>query len=151
MLEWIATKDELAADWLRMANAHEAYDPDIQGADLKRYNNATHPEHGGPETYRILYEHGDGPAKVLTPSPRFLYMLMRGDIVRHARVIRDDPETGRPVFEGTGELLPAMTEYEAIQFIQWRDVPRGCNNVHIITTADLPSSRMFRNAWRIAA
>ena len=147
MNRWIATRDELRADFERMVAANQHYAP----GDLARYTDARHPAHGGPVTYRIAFEWGDGPAKVITPSPRMLWMLMQGGVIRHARVVADDPQTGLPVLEGTGDLLPAMSEREAIDFIAWRDVPAGCNRVEIITTADLPETRAFRNAWRLAA
>jgi hypothetical protein len=151
MDRWIPTHQELDEDFAVMLAANAEYDPDIQGADLRRYNDPRHPKNGGPIAYRVAFEWGEGPMKVLTPTPRMLYMLMRGGVIKNVRVVGDDPDTGRPIYEGKSERLPPMTEREAVEFLAWRDIPAGCNNVVIITTAELPSDRKMREAWRLAA
>jgi hypothetical protein len=146
---WTETRESLTRDLQRVLQADSQFDPDIKGADLGRYSDNRHPSEGGAESYRVAFEWGEGPVKLLVPSPRMIFFLMSGYVVRHLRVIGDDPATGLPIVEGTGELLPPMTEREAVEFIAWRDIPRGCNRTVIITTKDLPASRVFRDAWRL--
>ena len=148
MKQWIASKQELEQDYNRMLICNSGYDPNINNCNLKRYNDSRHPNEGALPSYRIAYE-WEGSLRVITPSPRMLYMLIAGNTIRNIRVIADDPETGRPIFEGVDELLPPMTEKQAVEFIAWRDVPRGCNRVEIITTEELPTNRIFRQAWKL--
>ncbi len=136
---WLATPEELNADLSRLA------------APATRALGQHHTE------YRIAFHDASQEAvKIITPSARFMRALMAGNIVRHVRVSHDDPETGLPVLEGTGELMPPMTEREAIDFVAWKDVPRGVNHFEIITTDDLPrvngsidAARKFRNTWSL--
>lgn len=105
--------------------------------------------------YRIaFYVPGEDGLRVLTPDARFMKALMHGGIVHRMRVSHD--EDGKPVFEGSGEPLGPLTEREAVEFIAWKDLPRGVNHYEIITTDDLPringsidAARAFRNTWRL--
>ncbi len=103
----------------------------------------------------IVYETKEGTA-VVHPAPEFVAALMRGGVVRNTRWVGDID--GKPVLEGGGELLPAMTEQEAVEFVAWKDVPVEVQQAHargnrplvvICRRAQLPE-RTFRNAWRLA-
>lgn len=137
MQEWIPTPEELFFDWYR-ANVIPRGKIEIVECNA-----------------RIAYHDSEQEAvKVITPAPVFVSTLMAGNYIRHARVCRED--RGRPVLEGTGELMPAMTYDEAIAFVIWKDMPRGVNHFAILTTDDLPridgcidKARKFRAAWRL--
>ncbi len=103
----------------------------------------------------IAYE-AENSVAVIHPAPEFMAALMRGNTVRNTRWIGD--VDGKPVLEGDGELLPSMTEQEAIEFVAWKDVPIAVQQAHargnrplvvICHRSQLPE-RTFRNAWRLA-
>jgi len=73
----------------------------------------------------------DAPAAILVPSEHFFMLLRVGGVIRHMRVIDQFGRNGIPVFEGTGEIMGPMTEREAMEFIAWKDVPRGVNRWEI--------------------
>ncbi len=136
MREWIPTPEELHFDWWRANILTRNLAPVECDA-------------------RIAYHDASQEAvKVITPAPRFIAALMAGNYICHARVCRED--RGRPVLEGTGELMPAMTYDEAVAFVAWKDMPRGVNHYSILTTDDLPRidgcidrARKLRGAWRL--
>lgn len=92
---------------------------------------------------RIAYE--DGGLRILTPDPLFFFLLRRGGVFRHMRVI--DQMRGIPVFEGTGEVMGSMTEDEAIAFLAWKDIPRGIN--HVVVIDSVPADRSNRKSWAL--
>lgn len=96
----------------------------------------------------IAYERPDGGVSVVHPSDQMIWMLKHGDIIRHMRQIDAFGPHGIPVFEGTGEFLPPMTEEQALEFIAWKDIPRGVNHRSFIEVASLPS-REHRNRWTL--
>lgn len=100
-------------------------------------------------TYRIAYSRRDGRVSVVTPTPWMMAMLKRGDVIRHMRVIDHYGPQRIPVFEGTGEFLPPMTEREAIEFIAWKDIPREINHRLFLTEDQIPADRSRRNEWRL--
>jgi hypothetical protein len=136
MREWTPSREELAEDWYRANILSREVEPVECLA-------------------RIAYHDSDQEAvKVITPAPRFIGILMAGGYVRHVRVARE--EDGAPVYEGTGEIMPAMSYDEAVAFVAWKDMPRGVNHFQILTTDDLPriggsidNARKFRAAWRL--
>lgn len=91
----------------------------------------------------------DGPVRLMRPTDHMMAMLMRGGIIRHIRVI--DHLNGEAIFDGTGEILPAMSESEALDHIRWKFMPVEVNHWKIISEREIPSDRTFRNAWRLAA
>lgn len=103
-------------------------------------------------TLRIAYDppgRGDKPVAIVVPVPHFMMMLMHGGVVRHMRVVDSYGPRGVPVFEGTGEVMGSMTERQAIEFLAWKDVPRGVNHWAIVDEARLPSTRECRALWRL--
>lgn len=138
MTEWVATLEELREDFALMEQAHRALAP-------------------VPCNVRIAFHDSDQDAvKVITPAPRFVAALMAGGYIRHKRVVGQCEQTGRPIFEGSNEVMDAMTHDEAVAFVAWKDMPAGCNNFAIMTTDDLPridgcidKARTFRAAWRL--
>ncbi|KFC74497.1 hypothetical protein FG93_01083 [Bosea sp. LC85] len=134
----VATRQELRADFARMEAAHQALAP-------------------VPCDHRIAYHDETQEAvKVMTPAPRFIAALMAGGFVRRVRCIGDDPVSGAPVLEGSGELMGPMSYDEAVAFVAWKDMPPGTNHFQILHTDDLPriggsidKARKFRAAWRL--
>jgi hypothetical protein len=137
-MTWVATLDELREDFALMQMAHNSLDPVDCDA-------------------RIVYHSTEQEAvHVITPAPRYIAQLMAGGYTRHKRVVGADRDTGAPIFDGTNELLPAMTYEDAVEYVAWKDKPVGCNNYAILTTDDLPrvhgcidKARKFRSAWRL--
>lgn len=135
-MTWVATLEELRGDFARMEQAHRALAPVSCDA-------------------RIAFHDNDQEAvKVITPAPRFIAALMAGGYIRHKRVVGQCEQTGRPIFEGSNEIMDAMTHDEAVAFVAWKDMPRGTNRYTILHTDDLPridgcidKARKFRNAW----
>lgn len=138
MHEWKATREELREDFALMEMAHNSLEPVECDA-------------------RIVYHSPEQEAvHIITPAPRYIAQLMAGGYTRHKRVVGADPDTGGPIFQGTNELLPAMTYDEAVEYVAWKDKPIGLNNYKIMTTDDLPRirgdidlARKFRSAWRL--
>jgi hypothetical protein len=91
----------------------------------------------------------DGVAVVTRPTPWMMAMLKKGGIIRHMRPIDFFGERGVPVFEGSGNFLPPMTEREAIEFISWYSVPRETNHRMILRGCDIPLDRSRRSEWRL--
>lgn len=99
--------------------------------------------------YRIAYSRPDGGVSIVTPTPWMMHMLKRGDVIRHMRQVDSFGPQGIPVFEGSGEFLPPMTEREAIEFIAWKDIPREVNHRVILTDDQIPTDRRRRNQWQL--
>ena len=97
---------------------------------------------------RIAFTRTDGGLSILTPDPVFFFLLRRGGVIRHMRVVDEGGTRGFPIFEGTGEILGSMTEDEALDFMVWRDVPHGTN--HIAFIDHVPEDRTNRNAWALS-
>lgn len=183
---WTATREELRLDFAMMEAAHEAFNQhfDIVGEDrawqaanvVACCPEATADETreaariqaaaeaamrykaGSAETStRIVFDDStQAHPKILIPVPRMMWQLMVGGYTRKKRVIRECAKSGRPIMDGSNEVLGPMTHDEAIQFLIWRDIPPGCNNFRVITTDDLPrvagsveKGRIFRAAWRL--
>lgn len=87
---------------------------------------------------RVLYEDPntpDDPVKVLIPDPNFMALAMAGHF-----------EFGK------------LTEEQAVEFLIMKDVPEHIWNgsiktnrklFQIVKTSQLPSTREWRNAWRL--
>ena len=138
MTEWVATREELRSDFMLMEEAHNRLSP-VEC------------------NHRIAFHDGTQEAvKVITPAPRFVAQLMAGGYTRHKRCIGACEQTGLPMFEGTNEIMSAMTYDQPVEYVAWRDMPRGTNHFTILHTDDLPridgdidKARKFRNAWRL--
>lgn len=138
-MTWTATREELAEDFARVAAAHHALAP-------------------VPCEHRVAFHDAtQEAAKVLIPAPRMIAALMAGGYIRRVRVVgADETQGGAPIFEGSGEIMPAMSYEEAVAFIAWKDMPPGVNHFQILHTDDLPrvagcphKARVFRAAWRL--
>lgn len=96
--------------------------------------------------YAVLYEE-QGQARICHPDPHFVAQLMQGGVICDMRQNGTLDEKGTPRMEGTGKVLPPLTEEEAVQYVAWRDVPAHVNRVEIILRSAIPTDRTFRNAW----
>lgn len=137
-MTWVATREELREDFLLMQEAHYALEPVETNARIAFHDNTQEA------------------VKVLTPAPRFIAALLAGNYIKNKRVIGECEHTGAPIFEGRNEVLPPLDMDQAIGFLIWKDLPKGCNNYKIMTTDDLPridgdidKARKFRAAWRL--
>lgn len=108
-----------------------------------------------PTEFVVVYEDEGDKVMVISPADHFVAMLMHGNLARNMRDIAPPGEA--PMFDGGGELLPPMTEQEAIEFVAWKDVPISVQIAHakgnrprivICHKSQLPE-RTFRNAWRL--
>ena len=113
--------------------------------------------------YRVVFEDPSMPdetAKVLVPDPNWMAAALEGNILppidtyQRDRDVADGQHKEHPYAEPIGP----MTEEEAIEYLIMKDIPRHIWSVEynrpmfkIVKTADVPSDRQFRNAWRIAA
>ena len=105
-----------------------------------------------PTRYRIAFHDPLAPGeplKIIAPAPRFMSVLMHGGVVPRVRVIGDTPD-GKPILDGSGEVMGAMSEEEAVDFVRWKDVPPAANRWAILTVDDIPKDRTFRQAWELA-
>jgi hypothetical protein len=105
----------------------------------------------------------DAPAKVLHPAPEWMAMALHGNLLPPVEVYHD-LEIDERGHITNGHILhntppvPAMTEQEAIEYLIMKDIPRkvwdappGNAPRFVICTRDnLPKTREFRNAWRLA-
>lgn len=127
--------------------------------------------------YRVIFEDPDfpeEPAKVLVPSDNWMADAMEGklppisvywqlqddeqkaiDEGRHD-TFKHDPEKYEAQF--TAPRIGPLTEEEAIEYLIMKDIPRHIWSQEynrpmfkIVKTAEVPSNRQFRNAWRLAA
>lgn len=101
-----------------------------------------------PVKERIAYTHVVG-TNIVVPVPIFLLLVRRGDVIRHMRQVDSFGPNGIPVFEGSGEFMDPKTEREALEFLEWKDVPREVNHRVILTVDDIPKTRERRNEWRL--
>ena len=86
---------------------------------------------------------------IVIPSDHFFMLLRLGGVIRHMRMIDSYGQSGIPVFEGSGEIMGPMTEREALEFIAWKDIPRGTNRLAILPPdIELPD-RSRRPDWRL--
>jgi hypothetical protein len=90
-----------------------------------------------------------GVVSITAPTPWMIAFLKKGGVIRHMRVIDHFGPRQNPVFFGSGEFLPPMTEREAVEFIRWKDIPRNVNHVMIIEAGKIPGDRSRRNEWRL--
>lgn len=146
-VDWKGTKLIERIDWAR--------------DNLKRHNTE----------YVVVYEDVDMEcASVLHPDPHCMAMLMHGHLMPPAWVklkLKEDEQ--RPDFtchsDFNGHLLhetkpmPPLTEEEAIEYLIQIDVPRHIwetwnegnrPKMVICRKSQLPATREWRNAWRIA-
>lgn len=127
--------------------------------------------------YRVVFDDPDAldePTKVLVPSDNWMEEAMTGKLppISVYWALQDDEQ--QAIREGrhdtfkhdqakweaqfTAPRIGPLTEEEAIEYLIMKDIPRHIWSVEynrpmfkIVKTADVPSDRQFRNAWRLAA
>lgn len=99
--------------------------------------------------WRIAYSRRDGGVSIVIPTPHMVALLKRGGVIRRMRQIDSLGPRGIPVFEGSGEFLPPLSEREAIEFIAWKDLPREVNHRAFLRADQIPQDRSRRNEWRL--
>lgn len=112
----------------------------------------------------VVYEDGeyDGRAKILVPAPEWMAMALHGGLlppVEHYHREQRDPDgsfCGPHDYWSAYEPIGPLTEEQAIEYLVQKDVPRhvwaeGSNHsLKICRRGQLPQSRLFRNAWKVA-
>ncbi len=98
---------------------------------------------------------------ITTPSPMWLAMAMHGDVLPPVTVYPLAVDDKGRVIEGHGlhdNVVPAMTEKQAMEYLLQKDVPRrvwdapeGSNmRRFVICRRDMiPTDRGYRNAWKL--
>lgn len=111
---------------------------------------------------------GDGepqPARVTRPAPEWMACALAGGILPPVEMYLEEPRDADGNFIGPADYwsnfegVPPMTEEEAIEYLVKKDLPREiwqdktANRPRFIicNVNQLPATREFRNAWRIAA
>ncbi len=116
-------------------------------------------------TYCIVWEDPenlDDPLKVTTPGPVWLAMALHGDVLPPVSVYPLALDERGFVLPGHGlhdDVIPAMTEREAMEYLVKKDVPvrvwaedqSNRARLKICKQTMLPITRLYRNAWRLAA
>lgn len=118
--------------------------------------------------YRVLFEDSarpDDPASVLVPDPNWMACALNGGILPPVWVYHElADDEAQPDFKRhtRGHLLhetkpvSPMTEEEAIEYLIQQAIPRHVwmanePKMKICRTSNLPKTREWRNAWRVAA
>ena len=127
--------------------------------------------------YRVIFEdpeQPEQPACVLVPSDNWLeeakagllppisvYWALQDDEQQAIAEGRHDNfkhDPAKHAAQWTAPRIGPLTEEEAIEYLIMKDIPRHIWSVEynrpmfkIVKTADVPSDRQFRNAWRLAA
>ena len=114
-------------------------------------------------------EEPDAPAKVLHPSPNWMACALQGGILppveSYWELKKDEDTLGFVKHTRGPELLhnmkpiDAMTEEQAIEYLIMKDIPRHVwqdwdkankPRMVICTKSQLPSTRVWRNSWKIS-
>ena len=121
--------------------------------------------------YRIVYEDPNEPdgtaASILCPDPNWMACALHGGILPpvwvYWELAKDESQPGF-TSHTRGYLLhetvpvDAMTEEEAIEYLVLKDIPRAVwddktanrQRFKICKIEDLPTTREFRNAWKLS-
>jgi len=124
--------------------------------------------------YVVVYEDGektkinngleeyDAPAKVMIPTPEWMYEAMSGGILlpiwAHFKLREElSLEERADIIFNTPKLGP-LTEEQAIAYLIMKDIPEhvwsdkstNMPKYKIAKRSQLPDSREWRNAWRLA-
>ena len=107
----------------------------------------------------------DAPAKITVPAPEWLAAALHGsilpDVEHYHREARDEAGTfiGPKTYWVDYDAVGPLTEEQALEYLVMKDIPmhvwnppEGSNAQHffICRRDQIPKSRRFRNAWRIA-
>ena len=118
--------------------------------------------------YRVVYEDKlDECAKILVPDPNWMACALQGGILPPVQVYWElAKDEAQPDFKKhtrgyllhETEPMPAMTEEEAIEYLIMKDCPQSVwqtwdegnkPKMVICRKEQLPSTREWRNAWKI--
>lgn len=114
--------------------------------------------------YCIVWEDPDdldAPCKITTPSPMWLAMAMHGDVLPPVGTYPlpiDEKGSVLPGHSLHDDVIPAMTEEQAMEYLLQKDVPckvwdntEGSNmRRFVICRRDMvPTDRHYRNAWKL--
>ena len=144
--------------------------PEFQGTNLlRRLSWAKENLEPYQSDYRVVYEDSlDECAKILVPDPNWMACALQGGILPpvevHWELAKDEAQ---PDFKKhtRGYLLhdtkpiDAMTEEQAIEYLIMKDVPQSVwqnwdtgnkPKMVICRKQQLPSTREWRNAWKIS-
>ena len=144
--------------------------PEFQGTHLfDRLCWAKENLEGHQSDYRVVYEDSvDECAKILVPDPNWMACALQGGILPPVEVYWElAKDEAQPDFKKhtrgyllhNTEPMPAMTEEEAIEYLIQKDVPQHVwktwnegnkPKMVICRKEQLPSTREWRNAWKIA-
>ena len=143
--------------------------PEFQGTHLfDRLCWAKENLEGYQSDYRVVYEDNiDECAKVLVPDPNWMACALQGGILPPVQVYWElAKDEAQPDFKKhtRGHLLhntkpvEAMTEEQAIEYLIMKDIPQRvwreyqkANKPRLVICKkdQLPSTRIWRNAWKI--
>ena len=143
--------------------------PEFQGTNLlRRLSWAKENLEPYQSDYRVVYEDSlDECAKILVPDPNFMACALQGEILPAVEVYWElAKDAAQPDFKKhtRGYLLHdtkpigPMTEEQAIEYLIMKDVPQSVwqnwntgnkPNMVICRKEQLPSTREWRNAWKI--
>jgi hypothetical protein len=116
--------------------------------------------------YRVVFEANlDAPASILVPDPNWMACALAGGILPPVEMYHNEARDAQGNFIGPSDYwesfegIPAMTEEEAIEYLIQKDIPQHvwkddrANRPRFVIckTHQLPATREYRNAWRIAA
>lgn len=114
----------------------------------------------------VFEDDPDGTAKVLIPAPEWMACALAGGILPPVERYHAEPRDAAGNFTGPADYwraydaMPAMSEEEAIEYLIAKDMPRhvwdrpaGSNyRPFVICRRDqLPATRSWRDAWKLAA
>jgi hypothetical protein len=114
--------------------------------------------------YIVVYEDGenDGRAKILVPAPEWMAMALHGGLLPPVEHYHREPRDRDGNFVGPVgywseyEPIDALTEEAALEYLVRKDIPQavwaeGSNHRFVICRrSQLPTTRVFRNAWKVA-
>lgn len=120
--------------------------------------------------YRVVFEdpaEPDSPAKVLVPDPNWMAVAIHGGILPpvwvYWELAKDEATPGfkrhtRDHLLHNEPPIEPLTEEQAIEYLIMKDIPERVWNdsnanrprFRIIRKDQLPATREWRNAWRVA-
>lgn len=109
----------------------------------------------------VVYEDGEGPAKILVPAPEWMAMAMHGRMLPPVEHYHNEQRSEDGTFIGPRDYwssyqpIEPLTEEQAIEYLIQKDIPRhvwteGSNHKMVICRrSQIPPTRRWRNAWKI--
>ncbi|MTI08482.1 hypothetical protein [Curvivirga aplysinae] len=111
--------------------------------------------------YAVVFEHDmDEPVAVMHPDPNWMACAIAGDILPPVEVYQQLEIIDGKVTNGYilhDRSIPAITEEEAIEYLIQKDIPQHVWQVNsgnrskfrICKRDQIPSARLYRNAWAL--